>query len=466
MAKFFSAIVARLGVRPRPKLKASIAGCSFSRTIAGPEVQIHSVELAHTLMVKHKARRYGPVVSFLRHALGHEVMIVADGEAWRQTHDALMPAFTPATVLARYTPVIRQLADDTFQALAKHAAGANPENGTIEVAIEPVIRTLIARVMGFAVFGRPFAADEAVDFQALLDAATRPVDAGLSARINMAGAVVFRRLGLSGRQPFVFPRAQRKIIRQLWAWVGAHIDEARTQEGVAPVLERLDRRYQALGPKRRRRCMVAECLMLFVAGIDTTAAGITFALARLAGDRDACDAVTSEARQGGAAQPAKPGVAHKYPAIFRVLQETLRRHTIVPTMLREAATDCPVGQDKDGAGVIRRGDTLRFLTVQGHMRGRIWPRPKTFDPARFLGLSQEQRANYIPFGMGPQSCIGRALAETESVLVLQSLLRFLDLHHAEDAGPIAVERNAIFTNRPMGVAIRVAPASWGDAAPA
>jgi cytochrome P450 len=136
----------------------------------------------------------------------------------------------------------------------------------------------------------------------------------------------------------------------------------------------------------------------------------------------------------------------QYPTLYHVLRETLRRHTIVPTMLREAKTDLaiPGVKERRRAGCkpskIRRGSVLRYLPVRGNMRRSIWKQPHRFDPSRFAKpLTAEQKKNHHMFGLGPQSCPGRAMAITETILILKAFFMRFDLeyqgNHAADCRP-------------------------------
>ncbi len=130
-------------------------------------------------------------------------------------------------------------------------------------------------------------------------------------------------------------------------------------------------------------------------------------------------------------------------------------------MLRETETDYELSSEKPGteSGVIvriQKGSTLRHLPIGGHMRRSIWTDPHVFDPDRFARpLTSEQTINYPPFGFGPQRCPGHAMATTEAILILLAFFKRFDVETKEIAHSIPVERNAVFTNRPIGVTARV-----------
>ena len=450
--------LARTGTQPR------LAGCTIGKTLGGVEVNIHSINVARKLFVKHGPLRYRPLVALLRSALGHRVMIASDGAEWQQTHYALMPHFLPGHVIRHYVPVIQAVSYETFANLASRAASTDFGSMPLDVEVEPLMRQVLARVMGHVVIGRALSTDEAVCLQIQLDAVTQPVRYGVPALINRALGAMLRALGLSERQPVILPERQRTVIQDLLAWIGSEIEEAKLAGTPLPLVDSLERRFEHLSPAVKRRCIAAECTMLFVAGIETTAAALTFAVAEIVANPAVHEAVVHEARSVDRRRPSGQSPVEEFPLIYRVVQETLRRHTIVPTMLREAASDCEI-QDKAGRNAasatvtIRRGSILRYFPVQGHLRRRIWENPQAFDPERFgRPLTSEQQNNYNPFGVGPQSCMGRSMALIESVLVLEALFRCLDVKHREITQPIPVQRNVLFTNRPVGVTAQITAA--------
>jgi len=60
-----------------------------------------------------------------------------------------------------------------------------------------------------------------------------------------------------------------------------------------------------------------------------------------------------------------------------------------------------------------------------HNNPRVWTNPRVFDPDRFTKEAEFARpkAAYFPFSYGPRECIGKGMAEYESVIVLSSLLK-------------------------------------------
>lgn len=61
----------------------------------------------------------------------------------------------------------------------------------------------------------------------------------------------------------------------------------------------------------------------------------------------------------------------------------------------------------------------------------------------------------MPFGFGPQRCPGHAMARTEFLLILLAFFRQFDADTVIFRQFIPMCRNAVFTNRPVGVIVKV-----------
>jgi cytochrome P450 len=441
------------------------SGFTVHRSISGCEVNVTSVNAARSLFLKKTQLRYRPLTVAVRRALRHSVMIVADGEEWRRTHDAIIPHLQASVVSRDYAPVICAMADETFNHLAARSAGAGPTPQPLDVDVERLMRIVVSRVMGHVMFGKTLSVEDAEYLEGAMNDSTRMVRDGLAAALNRVSGAALQLLRIPQHQPFLYPRAQRLAVEGLIEWIGAKIDQGNEAGAKRPIIESLGTRFDHLPPARKRRCISAECVMMFIAGIETTAATLTFAIAETARDSSVHDHVVEEARRKENDCPGADAPMIQFPYIHGVVQETLRRHTIVPTMLREAEGQIELRGNRRGTNceekvTIIGHSVLRYLPMQGNLRRSIWKEPFRFCPSRFAApLTLEQNRNFNPFGLGPQSCPGRPLATVETVLVLQSFFRRLNLEKKELRKAIPVERNLLLTIRPVGVTVRVTAAS-------
>ena len=247
------------------------------------------------------------------------------------------------------------------------------------------MRTVTSSVLGYVLFGHALPLVEAEDLEKNLTIATKMIRNGVAAPINTGIAVVFSLLNLADHQPVVFPKAQRRALDDVLGWIGIKIDQAELANLRPPLLESLKTRFADRNPAERKRCIAAEYAMLFIAGIETTASALTFAIAEIANDPAVRAQVIREARQKPVGTAGNQTLAAQFPYLHCVFRETLRRHTIVPTMLRETESDYELSSERpgpeSGADVrVLKGSTLRYLPIQGHMRRSIWTDPRVFDP--------------------------------------------------------------------------------------
>jgi cytochrome P450 len=152
-----------------------------------------------------------------------------------------------------------------------------------------------------------------------------------------------------------------------------------------------------------------ELLTLLVAGHETTAAGLSWVLTEVADHPDA------QARLAAG----QPGLAD---AVFT---EALRLHPPVPLGgVRRLRRTMTVAGWSLPAGV-----TLAPCSLLVHRRPDVYPSATAWQVDRFL----EQRpppGAWLPFGGGVRRCVGAAFAQFEGRIVLDELIRALELRPA------------------------------------
>ena len=166
--------------------------------------------------------------------------------------------------------------------------------------------------------------------------------------------------------------------------------------------------------------MVDQVAIFFLAGHETSASGLAWALYLLALYPDWQDRVATEAQTafGGA----EPQFSHmsKLGVTRDVFRETLRLYPPVPMMVREAT--CP---ETFRNRAIPKGAQIVLSPWHLHRHERIWGDPDGFDPARYA--TDEGRAAmrcaYMPFSAGQRVCPGAGFAMIEGVLLLAMLVR-------------------------------------------
>jgi cytochrome P450 len=125
-----------------------------------------------------------------------------------------------------------------------------------------------------------------------------------------------------------------------------------------------------------------------------------------------------------------------------VVQETLRLYPPLWLFDRRA-----LGPDDLAGTKVAKGDLVIFCPYSVHRLPELWPDPEAFRPERFEAGREEQKNKfaYLPFSVGPRTCIGNNLAMIESQLIMGTLLsRF----RARLADPAPITPRGRFTLRP------------------
>ena len=163
-----------------------------------------------------------------------------------------------------------------------------------------------------------------------------------------------------------------------------------------------------------------ECLTVLLAGHETTANALSFALWLLAHHPKEQELLAEECRM---ALQGRVPTAEDYGRLGRaerVFAEALRLYPPVWVTARTAA------EAYEYRGVqIPRGAVLVAPQFAVHRDPRFWDDPLRFDPERFTAEAKAARPKfaYFPFGAGGRQCIGEGLAWMEGVLALATMMQ-------------------------------------------
>jgi cytochrome P450 len=172
-----------------------------------------------------------------------------------------------------------------------------------------------------------------------------------------------------------------------------------------------------------------ELMTLLVAGHETTASALAWAVERLVRHPGALERLREEADAGGTEYA------------DAVCKETLRLRPIISLVVRRLKEPMEIG-----GRLLPEGVTVAPCIYLVHRRADVYPQPLVFRPERFL---EEAAGTYtwFPFGGGVRRCLGASFALFEMRIVLQELVARLDLR-AADPRPERFVRRAI-TNAPQ-----------------
>lgn len=162
--------------------------------------------------------------------------------------------------------------------------------------------------------------------------------------------------------------------------------------------------------------MVDQVAIFFLAGHETSASALAWALYLLATHPEAQDRVAAEA----ASLAPVFGTVGGLRFTRDVFREALRLYPPVPMMVRENR----VAEDFRGRNV-RPGAQVVISPWHLHRHERIWDNSDGFDPDRWATEAgrQSSRDGYLPFSSGARVCPGAGFAMLEGTLLLAHLLR-------------------------------------------
>lgn len=180
---------------------------------------------------------------------------------------------------------------------------------------------------------------------------------------------------------------------------------------------------------------------MILAGHETTAVALFWALTLLAAAPDAQHRIATEAAGADLSADQAGEAAALLPFTRAVVSETLRLYPPAFVIVRQAiAADHSEGID------IPRGAVVMIAPWVLHRHRKLWRDPDAFDPTRFLpDAPPPPRFAYLPFGAGPRVCVGAQFALTEATLALAALARAFHIARA-DATPVLPV--AIVTTQP------------------
>jgi cytochrome P450 len=186
-----------------------------------------------------------------------------------------------------------------------------------------------------------------------------------------------------------------------------------------------------------------EVVTMLLAGHETTAMALAFAIWFLAHHPDAADRVAREATDVLGQRPCAPDDVARLAAATAAFKETLRLRPPIWLFGREAQRDCVVGRWR-----IARGEQVLVSPWLMHRNPRWFEGPDAFTPERWeQGLEERlPRHAYLPFGSGPRVCAGLHFALMEGTVVLASLCRRWRVKSAAGELPL----NPAITLRPKG----------------
>ena len=325
----------------------------------------------------------------------------AEGETWRDQRRMMAPVFSPSATTA-FTPIFSQVAERAAD------RWASSDSDCFDMAEEATRATL--EVIDEALFS----GQSGMSFEETADHVRSFLYGTTEVRLGLLIGLEALDNGPAQRRARL---ARRVLLDRMAAFINRRADEPEPPEDF---ITRLYKAFLREHPRDEAiQLTLDNAMTFFVAGHETTANALTWALYLLSRDRQAQAWAHEEALEAWEAGGSPEEILARLPYLRMVWDETLRLYPPAYRIEREAVAD-----DELCGRPIRKGDMVTIWPWVVHRHRSLWSAPELFNPENFdpEAKASHHRYQYIPFGAGPRVCIGMPFAQAEGLLILSHWL--------------------------------------------
>jgi cytochrome P450 len=340
-------------------------------------------------------------------------LLTSDGELWRRQRRIIQPAFQ-ARRLDGYGQILKGA---TERLLTRFRDGElrNVHQDMTDLCFEVLARSLFGEEMTEA---RPLVAAAAETLHAfhhlhsqwigafggLAFAAVRAVSTAVGRPDFVADATLL---------PTAYARRFRGAVAALDHFVAGLIARRRGEPPGQDFLSLLLSATDEDGAPLDDRLIRDEVVTMFLAGHETAASSLSWALHLLAQHPAVAQRLATELQAGDGAG-----------LLDQVMREGLRLYPPAYRISRTAVAACTIG-----GFAVEAGDEIMIPQWAVYRSARFFAEPDAFRPERWTEAFIEQlpRFAYFPFGGGPRTCIGNTFGQLEGTVVLGSICRQFQL---------------------------------------
>jgi cytochrome P450 len=391
----------------------------------------HPDHIQQVLQTNAANYRKGRDYRILKLSLG-EGLLTSDGALWQRQRKMTQPAFHSGQI-AGFVRTMEKHTLAMMQQWEKLAA-----NGEI-FEVLPYLMRLTLNIVSEALFSTNLESDIALIKDTL--------DVGREYTVDRAWSVV--------RVPQQLPTRRnlghKRSLANFHAILDRMVAERRKSSGhINDLLSMLMDARDEDGAPMSAKQLRDEMATLLTAGHETTTLVLAWALFLIGSNPEIAERMTAELGFLNHRAPEYEDLSRlRY--IRNVAEETMRLYPPVWVLSRTTIND-----DEMGGFKIPAGSEILIFPYVTHRHPKWWTDPDKFDPERFLPERTvgRLRGAYLPFGLGPRTCIGLNFAMTEILVVLAMIMQRFRLELAMD--PAKMKLDASVTLRPrMGVPIRI-----------
>ncbi|CAH2229448.1 cytochrome P450 6B4-like [Pararge aegeria] len=203
--------------------------------------------------------------------------------------------------------------------------------------------------------------------------------------------------------------------------------------------------------------LVAQCLLFFAAGFETTSSTMSFLLYELAKHKPVQEKVIGEVDDYFSKHKTiEYECINTMPYTEACVDEALRLYPLVGLLTREVMHEytLPTGLR------LKQGDRVHIPVHHIHHNPDHFPEPEVFRPERFFGEEKKniKPFSYMPFGEGPRTCIGMRFAKMPIHAALLKIFKNYRVELGENMShKITFNPNSVISQPIGGIHIKFIP---------
>lgn len=367
-------------------------------------------------------------------------LVTSEGELWRRQRRIATPAFHRQRIVGFATT----MTDATRSMLEGLRHKSQPHTDSAVIDIYQELMRLTLRIALQTLLGSS------------AESEINELSPAVSEALERTNDIITNPLSLPEWVPTPKHRRFRQAIGTLDRFVYATIDRRRKEQAAGQhagdlLSMLLAARDEETGEGMSDKLLRDEAVTILIAGHETTAIALTWALYLLAKHPNYRDAL--EAEIAGAIGDRTPTVDDlpNLKMTRAVIEESMRLYPPAWMIGR-----CAREPDTFGPYSVGGGEFVLVSPFVTHRNEKLWDKPDEFDPTRFLDGRSDAlpKFAYLPFGGGLRFCIGATFAMMEATLILAMIARAVRIEPTENP---PVEPWAMITMRPRnGVMARLA----------
>lgn len=353
-----------------------------------------------------KSRNYAGLKAVLGNGL-----LTSEGEHWKKQRRLAQPAF--------HREKLRGFAETMTSCTAAMCERWKSETAELELHEEMMRVTF--RIVGLTLLTKDF------------DGEAREVGEAMNVALTWANeyAEAFVRV-----PPWVptpgnlrFKRAKARLHALILEAIAERRASGEQKDDLLGML--MSARDEATGEPMSDAELVDELLTLVLAGHETTANALTFALHQLAKHPEIRAAAESEVDTVLGGKLPQLEDVKRLDTIRCIVEETMRLYPPAWVFERQA-----LAEDVVGGVRIPKGAIIGMSPFALHRSPALFSDPERFDPERMRDKSKIGKYDYLPFGAGPRFCIGNSFALMEMQLVLAIIVQKFRVNMQTHALPL------------------------------